>query len=87
MSMEEIRWGVGHTAIMAEDPTLFTADDIDVIMSRATWLAPADCSFALYDACKNECNEGYGVSMPGQMTRQGVHNPDDAFVGEPQSWS
>ena len=64
MWMEEIRWGVGHTAIMAEDPTLFTAEDIDVILSRATWLAPADCSFGLYDACENQCKEGYGVNPP-----------------------
>ena len=64
MQMEEIRWGVGHTAIMAEDPSLFTAEDIDVIESKPTWLAPADCSFALYDACENECNEGYGVNPP-----------------------
>jgi len=62
--MEEIRWGVSHTAIMAEAPTLFTAENIEVIESRATWLAPADCSFALYDACENECNEGYGVKPP-----------------------
>ena len=76
--MEEIRWGVGHTAIMVEAPTLFTAEDIDV-ESRAMWLAPADCSFALYDACENECNEGYGVNPPklhdnGNNTEKEVTN-------------
>ena len=64
MWMNEIRWGIGHSTVTTENATIFMARDADLIESKATWLAPADCSFSLYGACNNTCKAGYGENPP-----------------------
>ena len=64
MWMNEIRWGIGHSTVKTENTTIFMARDADLIESKATWLAPADCSFSLYGACSNSCKSGYGENPP-----------------------
>ena len=46
MWMEEFRWGVGHSTVKVENTTTFTARNTEVIESKATWSAPANCSFS-----------------------------------------
>ena len=64
MWMNEIRWGIGHSTAKTENTTTFMARNAELIESKATWLAPANCSFSLYGACSNSCKSGYGENPP-----------------------
>ena len=64
MWMNEIRWGIGHTSAQTENSTSFMGRKTDFIESKASFLAPADCTFSLYGACSNACQPGYGENPP-----------------------
>jgi len=64
MWMQEVRWGIGHSSVQSENTDLFLARNTDLIQRKATRLAPADCSFSLYEACQNSCKSGYGENSP-----------------------
>ena len=63
MWMEEIRWGIGHATELELPQAIFRSRNSQY--TKATWLAPADCTFSLYGACDNVCSEeGYGENPP-----------------------